>query len=545
MNILKKTLFWALLGGVLFTALILILIPLTFPTVNTVNDPDAEEVFTRFKDKIRFTRVSRHYEELISKHSDELNEIYNAHPDHEEHRENLLQLMQIFMPVMQDLLEGDGNKVQITREQIELLQAELDWIAQVAGPALRRDVEEEWQHLPLETLVGMTFSEALDFLEADLPPELAAQPIAPTALPTLVIPTATFVPSICTIGPDIDCLAQPSILPDSNGLWAFAILDGLYFEYPADWRVETTGNLQGTTFYLIPAEESVEELKTRGVYITVRDNALSTDFPPREGAVWSQQISLADFEGQAFMMKSGDMYILQAHLYDQSRGRMVYFGATIYGEQTNNQPPNNQPPTAEIIEENVSRFKRMVESAKIAGEAEPVTQTPPVQQGAWVQEIMNGVSFEYPVEWQVKRSEGPDVQIRSFIVPADSFEGLNTKATIVGVIQNVSIPQDAALDKLSCSSDISSPQHASLWHQAVTLDDFEGSQFLWEGTNTEGGGLLYWEVVLYNREFQRMVCMATEIYPDAEGQWPGTPDSAAETLPNFDHILESIKISVE
>src|SRR5688572_16596665 len=130
MNILKKPLFWALLGGILFTALIFILIPLTFPTVNTVIDPDVEQVFTRFKDKIRFTRVSRHYEELISKHSDELNEIYNDHPDHEEHRENLLQLMQIFKPVMQDLLEGDGNKVQITREQIDLLQAELDWIAQ-------------------------------------------------------------------------------------------------------------------------------------------------------------------------------------------------------------------------------------------------------------------------------------------------------------------------------------------------------------------------------------------------------------------------------
>src|SRR5688572_14868463 len=133
MNILKKPIFWIVVGGVVFTALIFILIPLTFPTVRTISDADAEEVFKRFKDRIGTIPSGQHYLELISRHDAELNEIYD---DHEEHRQNLLKLIRVFEPVMQDLLEEKGKTVQITQEQIDLLQSELDWIAGQASPAL-------------------------------------------------------------------------------------------------------------------------------------------------------------------------------------------------------------------------------------------------------------------------------------------------------------------------------------------------------------------------------------------------------------------------
>src|SRR5215204_7748970 len=118
MKILKKPIFWIVVAGVLFTALILLLIPLTFPAIRTSSDSDAEKVFARFKTRIGIIPAGEHYLELIGKHSDELNEIYDTHPGHEEHRRNLSQLIQVFQPVMQDFLEDDGNKIQITREQI-------------------------------------------------------------------------------------------------------------------------------------------------------------------------------------------------------------------------------------------------------------------------------------------------------------------------------------------------------------------------------------------------------------------------------------------
>jgi hypothetical protein len=547
MNILKKPIFWIIVGGVVFTALILILIPLTFPTVRTINDPQAEKVFARFKTRIGTTPAGQHYLELISRHDAELNEIYDGH---EEHRQNLLRLIQVFEPVMQDLLEGDGNKVQITQEQIDLLQSELDWIARQASPALRRDIEEEWQHFQLDIFAGMTLSEAMDFLAADLPPEVAAQPIQPTALPTLVIPTQvvpTLIYSVCSIGLQFDCLVEPSIVPGSNGLWSYAIMDGLYFEHPTDWRVMTTKTSFYTNYFLMPPQEAMDELKTQGMFISVIENGLSVELPPVENPLWEEQLSLPGLEGQEYMFyaSTDTKYVFQAHLYDQDHGRLLRFGEGIYVQQT------DASATSEIMQENISRFRHVVESFKIWNEGQPTAVgTPlvveggfaiPTTESAWTTEIMNGVSFEYPVEWQMKRSEGPDVQIRSFIVPSDSFEDLNTKATIIGVIQNVSIPQDAALDKLSCSVDINSPQHASIWHEAVTLNDFEGSQFLWEGTDANGP-LLYWEVVLYNREFQRMFCMATQIYPDANGQLAGTVELARANFPNFYHMLESIKL---
>jgi hypothetical protein len=551
MNILKKPIFWIVVGGVVFTALILILIPLTFPTVRTINDPQAEEVFARFKTRIGTTPAGQHYLELISRHDAELNEIYDGH---EEHRQNLLRLTQVFEPVMQDLVEGDGNKVQITQEQIDLLQSELDWIARQASPALRRDIEEEWQHFQLDIFAGMTLSEAMDVLAADLPPEVAAQPIQPTALPTLVIPTQvvpTLVQSVCSIGLQFDCLAEPSIVPGSNGLWAYALLDGLYFEHPTDWRVMTTKTSFDTRYFLMPPQETMDELKTQGMFISVIENGLSVELPPVENPLWEEQLSLPGLDGQEYMFytSTDKKYVFQAHLYDQDHGRLLRFEEGIYVQQT------DASATSEIMQENISRFRHVVESFKIWNEGQPVLPTAvgtplvveggfaiPSAESAWITEIMNGVSFEYPVEWQMKASEYDHLQIRSFIVPAGSFEELHTKATIIGMIQNVTIPQDAPLDKLSCAPDITNfPQPASIWHEPVILDDFEGSQFLWEGIN-ENGALLHWEVVLYNREFQRMFCMATQIYPDANGQLAGTLEMARANFPNFYHMLESIKL---
>jgi hypothetical protein len=547
MNILKKPILWMVVGGILFVALIFILIPATFPTENTTSESEAREVFSDFKDRIRFTRAGQHYQELISRHSDELDEIYNEHADHEQHRANLLQLMRVFKPVMQDVIEGDGNTVQITREQIDLLQAELDWIAQQGSPALRRDVEEEWQHLPLETLVGMTFNEALDFLEADMPPEFVAGPILPTATPTLPPqPTATFINPVCLAGLDPDCLAEPSIVQDSDGTWAYIILDEIYVEYPADWRAESPGTSGTTEVYFIPSQDPLTGLRDRSAYIQIKNNTDSEFIPQPENPLWEEQLSLRDFEGPAFMYELTDgAYTLQAFLHNEVQQRSVHFVLSVFNAQ--NAPLTFTP---EIIANNVSFFKHMAESVKIWGQGQPLPPTAvgtsivpdvaPQLATEWTHEILNGVYFEYPADWFVQKQG----DARIFVTAPGSFEAINTRETILGVSKNIVIPQDVQLDQLSCSPDPSVEQPPSIWREKMVLDDFEGRQLLWKGRGIDGE-VVYLDVVLYNRDHQTMVCVAMIIDPYMLDEWNDSLDILLQKLPNFYHMLESIRIENE
>ncbi len=153
-----------------------------------LNDSDAAIVMRFYNEIVLSTPAGQYYNTLLWKHSDEMNSLYENHP---EHQGKVIKIIQEFIPGIEALVNGQGDTVQITAKQIQLLQTEVDWVASAGSPSLREDIERELERYPLQHFVGMTMSEALEFVNANFPADLIVEPtsIPFTATPTTVIPT--------------------------------------------------------------------------------------------------------------------------------------------------------------------------------------------------------------------------------------------------------------------------------------------------------------------------------------------------------------------
>jgi hypothetical protein len=226
----------------------------------------------------------------------------------------------------------------------------------------------EWQRS-----VATAAYEALDFDTPDyftaggtpvsvLPATEVTQPQMPTSI-AAVTPTLDLFPEmVCASGPDPDCLIEPLFVPGSDDRWAYDIVDGVYFEYSSDWRVELSQNPLNSTRYFVSAADSFENLYVKGTYITVRNDALSNDLPPREDALWSQQISLPDFEGYEFLTNDPDLsrYYLHVSLYNKDQKKMIYSAMVI-----DNDPDGQWTTTPQTAQESFPNFHHMIHSLKI------------------------------------------------------------------------------------------------------------------------------------------------------------------------------------
>ncbi|MBC7876639.1 MAG: hypothetical protein H7Y59_05650 [Anaerolineales bacterium] len=222
------------------------------------------DVLIRFINEIVLkSPAGQYYIDLSWKHTDDLNRIYIDTPDYIEHREKLIHLIQMFTPGMEALLDGQGDTALITKEQINLLKDELSWIASVAGQPLREDIEKEQQRFPLDNFIGMTMSEALEYVNSTWKPNtLAGLPATPAIISTAVIP-------ICLIGIDVSCQEKPLLTSDSQ--WAYYVHDGIYFEYPGDWQVQHISYAEIDEFTIFRESASIEEGNIRLVDFTFLD----------------------------------------------------------------------------------------------------------------------------------------------------------------------------------------------------------------------------------------------------------------------------------
>jgi hypothetical protein len=103
----------------------------------------------------------RRYIDVYYAHSAEIAEIMLAYPKLDEQGLNVIDA---FTPNLQSLLDGQGNSAVITAEQTQQAQAFLDALLPYASSALRQTIMDERARRPLETTVGMTMSEAWDYL---------------------------------------------------------------------------------------------------------------------------------------------------------------------------------------------------------------------------------------------------------------------------------------------------------------------------------------------------------------------------------------------
>lgn len=153
-----------------------------------LNDSDAAIVLRFYNEVVLPTPAGQYYNAMLWKHSDEMNSLYKNNPDHQE---EVIKILHESVPGMEALLNGQGDTVLVTAKQIQLIQAEVDWVASVGSPALREDIERELERYPLEHFIGLTMNEALEYVTSNFPADLIVEPasIPVTATPTTEIPT--------------------------------------------------------------------------------------------------------------------------------------------------------------------------------------------------------------------------------------------------------------------------------------------------------------------------------------------------------------------
>jgi len=238
----------------------------------TIGAAHAFKVFLRVETEImQKTPAGQYYESLFWKHNDELMRIMRAHP---EHNEEFLRAYFMFVPELEALLNGDGDKVYISSEDVESLKAELDWHTTVGSPALREDIQREQQRLPLDALVGMTMNEALDFINSAWHPE-----------------------SVMT----------KTLVPDSDGRWAYYVHNGVYLEYPGSYYLQVS-ETEKDYIYFVPFQGSPEQwdpwvmkVHVWNVHATEKDAASSLSWYAPESIVWQGVIQTPEFQGVEFV----------------------------------------------------------------------------------------------------------------------------------------------------------------------------------------------------------------------------------------------------
>lgn len=146
---------------ILFLSIFIITKPeRAFAVQNTIH---MVTVLYRVDDEIMSqTPYGRYYSEMYWRHNTELINIFQSHP---EHTQDLLQVVLLNIPHMEALLDGNGDEIIIDQEQVDELEAILEFITSVSSEELRTDIEHEQQRTPLQDLVGMTMNEAMVYIE--------------------------------------------------------------------------------------------------------------------------------------------------------------------------------------------------------------------------------------------------------------------------------------------------------------------------------------------------------------------------------------------
>lgn len=99
----------------------------------------------------------RRYIELYKENSPEIASLLIAHPGL---RVEGFTTIDLFRPGFQALLEGRGDEVVITSDQVQAVEQFLDHLSTVASPELRRIIVEEREDKPLEQLTGESMAGA-------------------------------------------------------------------------------------------------------------------------------------------------------------------------------------------------------------------------------------------------------------------------------------------------------------------------------------------------------------------------------------------------
>ena len=324
---------WSIGFAILFLFLIVLLsqvdtVKATFSTLH------AFRVYVRVQTEI-FQKMpaGQYYESLFWKHNDEVLRIMQAHP---EHREVFIQDLRVFVPELEELLDGDGDQSYVTSEHVQSLKAELDWFAAMGSPPLRDDIEREQQRLPLDAMVGMTMNEALEFINS------------------------TWIP---------DPGEEKLFVPESAGKWAYYVYNGVYIEYPGNYSMQISGSQQGY-IYFMPSQASPELWNPYVMKVriwSVPQNEVNANSPRAwyspESIAWDSPIQNSQFPGVEFISLKPNSQSVDIHAYQYNVENQLAIDTWVF--VYDDTAFSNSSNYSELISQQYEYFEHMVENLHV------------------------------------------------------------------------------------------------------------------------------------------------------------------------------------
>ena len=300
----------------------------------TVSDMHMISVLLRVESEVmQKTPAGQYYEALMWKHTAEINQIISAHP---ENNERIISTLRLFTPGLEALVEGEGDTVHITSEQVHAIQEQLNFFVSVGSPAFRDDIEKERQRLQLERFVGLTMNDAWDLINSTWTP---------------------------------DSVELPLLVPGSDGKWAYYVHDGVYLEYPINFRVQASA-IEMDRVYFVPSSDSPELWNPCTILVKfIRVSPEEKDkYNPRgryspETVPWESEIGNTIFPGIEFIVRQADWIAmnLRAYQYNEEHQIAVEFWAFVY----ENPQLADSTAYAEMVDERYEYFQHMVKSLRI------------------------------------------------------------------------------------------------------------------------------------------------------------------------------------
>jgi hypothetical protein len=299
----------------------------------TFSDMHTAMILLRLETEImQTTPMGRYYEALFWKHNDELIEITREYP---EHQVEFSRVTRMFVPGLEALLDGKGDKFYVTPDQIENLKAEFAWFASVGSLALRRDIERELQRFPLDQFIGMTMIEAQDFINSNWTPE---------------------------------SIIEKSMVPASNGKWAYYVYNGVYFEYPSSYSLQISES-QENFIYLIPTTGVPENwnpciVKVRVLNVPPDENDRhSRPWYSPENILWETQVQNIEFPGISFAGIIPDYPVSHIHSFQYNEANQLAVHMTVFVYKTDEKI--HPLDYSEMIGQKYGYFQHMVDSLRI------------------------------------------------------------------------------------------------------------------------------------------------------------------------------------
>ena len=279
------------------------------------------------------TPAGQYYESLFWKHNDELMQIASQHP---ENNEEFWRVTRLFIPSLEALLDGEGDTVQITFEQVESLKAELDWLAAAGSTGLREDIQKEQQRLPLDALVGMTMNQALDFINSNWAPE---------------------------------SLGEKTLVPGSDGNWAYFVYNGIYLEYPNNYSLQISGS-EKDYIYFVPLQGLPEQwnpcvMKVRIWKVPINEKEINN---PRswylpENILWEGVIQNAELSGVEFIVSRPDSSGMHFHAFQYNDAQQLAVDIWVFVTESAQFPEDFD--YFAMINQQYEYFQHMVDTIKL------------------------------------------------------------------------------------------------------------------------------------------------------------------------------------